>query len=693
MAPKQGLGWRLDTWGLGLALGVLVLPLTAWATSPRQLVEIADFSSPVVSPDGRSVAFRVSRASIERNTYDTVWYVQAMDGGSPPRRVADGGVPLLDSAGIPVPAQAAWSPDSRWLYYRAHLESRVDVWRAAADGTGARAMTGDPADVQAFMLHPDGRSLRYSVGPSREAVLLAEQREYEQGIRLDRSAPLGQPLFRSGLTEGRLATQRLGQIFNRVPLAGTAVRWRSLDLETGSSRDVAGPESAPSAALPDVVASLPHVWQVEREPGGHRVAVLTRTGERSAHREIALYVAHGGGAGHLERCTAPACMGQEISGVQWRPGSDELLFTVTRYEAGFAQSIYRWNIATGEVQPVIASTGMLAGEGRWAPGACGVTRDALACVPAEASRPPRLERVDLQTGARVVLFDPNAALAQALATLDTQLLRWTDADGRTFTGQLYAAPRVDGVPPPLFITYYRCMGFVRGGSGDEWPLASLAAHGISTLCINAPSFSSDAAERYGVGLSAVESAIALLAADGRIDPARVGMGGLSFGSEVTMWTLMHSSLISAASLASPTTSQMYYLLGSNLGEDFLSLLQSNWQLGAPDATPEQWQRISPASNLDKIAAPILMQLPEQEYMHGLDYAIPLMRADRADVYVFPHAAHNKVQPRHKLAVYTRNLDWFRFWLLGREDTAPDKAAQYAHWRRMRERLPTPTASR
>lgn len=692
MAARQRRGWGLDAWTLGLVVGALVLPLTAWATSPRQLVEISDFSSPVVSPDGQSVAFRVSRASIERNTYDTTWYVQAMDGASPPRRVADGGVPLLDSAGIPLPAQVVWSPDGRWLYYRAQLEGRVDVWRAATDGSGARAVTDDPADVRAFVLHPDGRTLRYSVGPSREAVLLAEQREYERGIRIDRSAPLGQPLFRSGLTEARLATQRLGQIFNRVPLSGEAVQWRSLDLETGARNEVTEPDSAPSAALPEVVTSLPHVWQVEREPGGHRVAVLTRTGERTAHREIALYVALGSGD-RLVRCLAPECIGQEISGVQWRPGSDEVLFTVTRYESGFAQSIHRWNVVTGAVQPVIVSTGMLAGEGRWAPGTCGVAHDALACVTAEANRPPRLERVDLLTGARAVLFDPNAALAQALGTLDTQLLRWTDAHGHAFTGQLYAAPRVDGVPPPLFVTYYRCMGFVRGGSGDEWPLASLAAQGISTLCINAPSFSSDAAERYGVGLSAVESAIALLAADGRIDPARVGMGGLSFGSEVTMWTLMHSSLISAASLASPTTSQMYYLLGSNLGEDFLSLLQSNWQLGSPEATPAQWQRISPASNLDRITVPILMQLPEQEYMHGLDYAIPLMRADRADVYVFPHAAHNKVQPRHKLAVYTRNLDWFRFWLLGREDTAPDKAAQYAHWRRMRERLPTPTAAR
>jgi dipeptidyl aminopeptidase/acylaminoacyl peptidase len=384
---------------------------------------------------------------------------------------------------------------------------------------------------------------------------------------------------------------------------------------------------------------------------------------------------------------AEACAGKEISGVQWRPGTDEVVFTVTPYSQGFAQSIYRWNVDTGAVHPVATSSGLFGGEGRWGPGTCGISPKALACVTATANRPPRLERVDLQTGARQVLFDPNKSMAQDIAGIRAQLLRWTDAEGRMFTGQFYPARRTDGKPAPLFVTYYRCVGFVRGGSGDEWPLASMAEQGISTLCINAPSFSANADERYEVGRSAVESAIRQLASEGRIDRGRVGMGGLSFGSEVTMWTLIHSDLITAASMASPTTSPMYYLLGSNIGEPFLSLLRKNWQLGAPDETPAQWRQISPTLNLAKLRAPILMQFPEQEYMHGLDYAIPLMRSDRADVYVFPNEPHNKFQPRHKLAVYVRNLDWFRFWLQGYEDPEPAKAAQYARWRSMRSSQP------
>lgn len=669
---------------VALAVGLSPLCGQAGAVSSRQLVDIADFSSPVISPDGSSVAYRVERASIERNTYDSVWYVQGMDGDSPPLRAGDGGVPLRDSAGIPLPATVQWSPDGRWIYYRAMIGGKVDVWRAAADGSGAAPMTRDAADVRDFALSADGRTLKYSVGPTREEVAGAEQSEYDRGIRVDRSTPLGQNLFRSGLIDGRLATQRLGLMFNRVDLtADVPDRWKGIDLASGAERDLAKSE-IPAAATtsPELGGRVPDIWKTAEDPAGGRVALVTRTGARSADPRIELEMVRGGGASPV-KCLAKECTGSDITGIDWRPGSDEILFTRSPYDEGFAQSIYRWNVKTGAVRPVASSSGLLAGEQRWAFGTCGLSAAALACVTATAGRPPRLERIDIESGARRVLFDPNAALAHELATIPVRLLRWIDASGQTFTGQFYPVKATGGSLPPLFITYYRCAGFVRGGSGDEWPLATLAQKGVATLCINALVHSSNAAKRYGAGLSAVKSVVALLSSRHMIDRKRVGMGGLSFGSEVTMWTVMHSNLIAAASITSPITSQQYYLLGSNIGDDFISLLRSNWQLGRPGETPAQWKALSPASNLEKIRAPILMQTPEQEYMHGLDYEIPLMRAHKVDLYVFPNEPHNKFEPKHKLAAYERNLDWFRYWLQGYTDPDPLKVEQYRHWGEMR----------
>lgn len=669
----------------------------AQVVSPRRLLEVADIASPTVSPDGRSVAYRVELASVARNTYDTVWYVQGL-GDALPRRVADGGVPLRDSAGGSLPPKVVWSPDQRWIFYRALVDGKIDVWRAAADGSGAQPMTHDAADVRDFILGNDGRVLRYSVGATREQVRSAERAEYDQGIHIDDSVPIGQGLFRSGYVGGRMATQRFSKVwFDRLPLlADVPDRWNEIDLATGTSRAVTS--AVPSAQLlaPGKAGVEGDPWKSAREPQGDRVAWLTRTGDRGDQQQrpnillSALPRAH---ARRAARCASPLCTGKPITAIQWRPGHDEVLFTITDPDRGLAQSIVRWNVQTGEVHEVVQTEGLVNG-GRDPTWDCGVSPETLVCVTAEADRPPRLESVDLESGKRRVLFDPNAALASDMAKVaPTRLLRWKDKQGRGFTGQLYSARHRGDKPAPLFVTYYSCSGFIRGGVGDEWPLASLAQAGISALCINRrPGYTMDAVARYGEGMAAVESAVDKLSSAGEIDRARVGMGGLSFGAEVTMWTVAHSDLLAAASVATPVLSPFYYVIGSIKGEPFRKGLRELWGLGSPSETPQRWNELSPAFQLDTIHAPILFQHAEQEYMYALDYEIPLIREQRADLYVFPNEPHQKFQPRHKLAAYNRNLDWFRFWLQGYEDPDPAKAEQYQRWRAMREHV-KPHASR
>ncbi|WP_333911178.1 Atxe2 family lasso peptide isopeptidase [Xanthomonas hortorum] len=683
--------WRLLLAGVLMAAGVCVGH--AQTVSPQRLLEVVDIASPTLSPDGRSVAFRTEQASVQRNTYDSVWYVQGLQDAAP-RRVADGGVPLRDSAGGALPAKVVWSPDGRWLYYRALLDGVIAVWRAAADGSGAQAVTYDAADVRDFALDADGRVLRYRVGATRAQVVAAEQDEYAQGIRIDETVPLGQGLFRSGNVEGRLATQRFGTVwFDRTGLsADVPEHWLALDLATASTRPLAAAqvpaEEPPVSALRGIDGDA---WQSARAPQGDAVAVLSRVGDgngRLYRPQVALSVLPGPRARKALRCTAAACVGKAITAVQWRPGRAEGLFTITDPALGLAQSIQRWNPATGQVHAVVQGRGLING-GRDSSTHCGASAAALVCVTAEADRPPRLERIAFEDGARQVLFDPNAELAADMArATPARLLQWRDARGRQYSGQFFAA-RGDGAGKlPLFVTYYSCPGFVRGGVGDEWPLAALAQVGISALCINQlPGYTMDALERHGEGLAAVESAVALLSVQAGIDRTRVGMGGLSFGGAVTLWTATESNLLAAASVANPVVSPTYYLLGSMKGEPFLKGLRQMWGLGAPEQTPERWKALSPAFKLDRIRAPILFQHSEQEYLYALDYVIPLLRAQRAELYVFPNEPHQKFQPQHKLSVYARNVDWFRFWLQDYRDAAPEKAAQYARWRAIKAAVP------
>jgi dipeptidyl aminopeptidase/acylaminoacyl peptidase len=240
----------------------------------------------------------------------------------------------------------------------------------------------------------------------------------------------------------------------------------------------------------------------------------------------------------------------------------------------------------------------------------------------------------------------------------------------------------------LFVNYYHCGGFLSGGVGDELPFLPLAGSGMAVACINlAPANGvEDFLGRYPQGLRAVRSLVESLDELGIVDPRRVGMAGLSFGSEVTMWTLFNSDLLAAAAIASSQIEPTYYWFSAVRGSGQPEVLRRFWGLGAPEETPDAWRRQSAALNTDRISAPLLMQLPEQEARDVIELHSRLSRSRTpAELHVFPDAAHLKIQPRHRLAAHRRYVDWFRFWLQGHSDPDPAKADQYRRWRQLRER--------
>ena len=653
----------------------------------RQLVEVIDINDVSVSPDGRLVVFRTEQASIERNTYQTVWYVQPVDGSAPPRRLADGGDMLPDGGGSSIPEKVEWSADGKWIFFRIALDGRIGLWRAAVDGSRTEQITHDLANVREFFLSADGTKVNYSVGADREAVVDAELAEYNNGIHVDRTILPGDNLFRSGFQDGRLATQHVRNSIERVPLLADAPdRWKTLDVRTGITTELASDPRSPVPVQAKDLKGIPgETTKVLEDRRSGRIAIVTEESGGTAAASNLLLMLPDRHSRRPIRCMAEACTGNRISSISWRPGSEEILFTVSERDSEIQQSIFRWDVVSGAVRPVVRSRGQITGGGRWAPEPCAASALALLCVAAEANAPPRLERINLDSGERTVLFEPNQALGQDMQdSVPVRFVTWTDGQGRRYTGQFYPSAHKDGQPPPLFIVYYRCTGFLRGSVGDEWPLATLAGSGIAALCINAAPYLNDASERYQQGTDAIETAVQWLGGQHEIDPNRVGVGGLSFGSEVAMWTAMNSDIARAVSISSPQASPMFYLLLS-LGEEVhSSRMRRYWQLGTPEETPERWKQLSVTAAMDRIHAPILMQMPEQEYRYSLDYAIPLIRQHRADLYVFPDEPHQKFQPRHKLAAYQRNLDWFRFWLLDKEDPDPKKASQYATWREMKK---------
>jgi dipeptidyl aminopeptidase/acylaminoacyl peptidase len=391
----------------------------------------------------------------------------------------------------------------------------------------------------------------------------------------------------------------------------------------------------------------------------------------------ALAVARGSSLGEAIFCERPQCRDRTIISAAWQRGANRLLFGTTDGSANHA--VHLWDVATGKVETVASVEGLLNG-GRDGTRGCAVGTKFAVCIAASANSPPRLVRLDLATGAAATLADPNAALAgRPLPRF--RPLEWS-AGGTRFTGQLLV-PEGLREPAPLFLTYYVCDGYLRGGTGDEFPMRQMAASGMAILCINRPPAApglTNQRDQYRVALSGVREAVDRLSARGIVDRHRVGMGGISFGGEITMWVAMRSDLLAAASIGTSLITPIFYWFGAVAGRDTPDILRKVWGVGDPEAEPSGWRAISPALNAAQIEAPLLMQEPEQEYRYNLDLLAKLSRsATPVEMWAFPEETHIKFQPRHKLAVYERNLDWFRFWLQGHVDPKPSKRDQYRRW--------------
>lgn len=604
-------------------------------------VETVDISGLAASPDGRWLVYRLERPSIVGGGIELAWYVVRTDGSAPPRRIGDGGTASWNGTGIVEPGVAAWSPDSSRFYLRASVEGRIGLWEGRPEG-GLRVVVAGDSDVERFAVAPDG-SLVYEIGPTRAAIVRTEQAERDTGVLIDGRVDLAQPLYHGAVVAGREATERFsGDWFDHEGLLAGAPRRVRVQAPDGEADRPASPAEAAVLAL--------RAPELPREAG----AALR-----------AQYVCLARAA-----CARPAGT-RVMANVALADGR----FAITLQDAAIEQQILIWDPASRSLRTLVRSRGLLNG-GREEPAPCAAAPAALLCVAADAATPPRLVRIALADGTLEVLDQPNPD--RRADDLVVETLAWR-VGGQQASGWLIRPERPGRVP--LFVTYYRCSGFLRGGLGDEWPLRALARSGIAALCINAlPASRSDAEARYALGLASVRAAVALLARRGLVDPRRIGMGGLSFGSEVTMWVATHSHLLAAAAIASVQLEPGYYWFNALPGRDaFRANLKAAWGLDRPDRDRAGWRRLSPALAVGRITAPVLMQLPESEARLSAELHARLAEARMGELYAYPFAPHLKVEPRQKYAVYTRNLDWFRYWLTGQIDPDPAKQAQYRRW--------------
>jgi dipeptidyl aminopeptidase/acylaminoacyl peptidase len=359
---------------------------------------------------------------------------------------------------------------------------------------------------------------------------------------------------------------------------------------------------------------------------------------------------------------------------------------------GGRTTLYRWNIEDRK-RPVRVLDTIDALFG------CQLAARRLICAHEGPTRPRTLVSLDPLSGALATLFDPNPDFA-ARRVGPSRRLVWTRSGVTTYGDLVLPPDHRPGERDPLVIVQYTSRGFLRGGTGDEVPIQLLAAHGFAVLSFQRPAMLVAAArardlagvQRVNIAglaerrmiFAALNAGVDAAVATGAVDPARIGITGLSDGAVTTQFALLHSRRFKAAAIGSCCDDPSGMIVA---GLSYRDALLSWRYPRAGSAAGAFWEPYSLAANAGRMKSPLLIQVSDGEYRLALETysALQLHRAP-VEMYVYPDEHHVKWHPAHRLAGYERYVAWFDFWLRDKLPSEPRALAEARRWQRMRIKL-------
>lgn len=308
--------------------------------------------------------------------------------------------------------------------------------------------------------------------------------------------------------------------------------------------------------------------------------------------------------------------------------------------------------------------------------------------------PPEIEATDPGSGKRRLITDLNPQLRD-LTLGDVRVFEWITRDQRKWTGGLALPPGFDErVRYPLVIQTY---GFNPDEfliDGPDGKAAAFAARALANKGMVVLQMPEDTAGYLGPAenenqLALIQQAIDALDSRGFIDPRRVGLIGFSrtgmhVHHAITFSTMKYPF---AAATICDSISAGYLSYITAYGEEYPGMLWSERLMGAPfwEAGREQWLKRSPAFNLHLVRTPLrIEQLGTYVPAYWDTFAILKLHNRPVELVHIPYASHALIEPLARLTSQQGNVDWFDFWLNGREDPDPAKAEQYARWRKLRQ---------
>jgi len=643
---------RIVLAGTFLLLSAIAQAEPARTIEPADIVALKMVGDPQIAPDGSQVLFTVATPRPEGKTpVQRLWLVPA-DGSAPAHPFRPEG--RSESA-------PRWSPDGRSVAFLSKPDkddkAEAQLWLMPASGGTAHPLTEGKGAVLALKWSHDGKRIGFirrepetkeheaRAKAKNDAVAVDREHSFARLWIYDLASRQAHEVTEPGLNiddvEWSPDDKRLAIRVTDTPGINDFYyhsRIRLFDPATGQWGTTV---TAHSAAAP-----------VRWSPDGTKLAFL-ELGEGGISTTLTLYDVAGGTAAPFD-----AEYHGLFEAVAWLPDSSGLVaegFEATRF------AFYRITLATGEKLRLGAADGFipdftLSADGR--------------TIAYQAETPDHPDEIwTLGEGKARRLSDTNPQVASwSLGRVEQ--IHWTSSkDGTEIYGVL--------VTPPGFVPGTPAKAVVQIHGGPEWAWWSgwlgswhewaqmLASHGYVVLLPN-PRGSDGQGTGFaravgsdwgGADYQDILDGVDLLVSQGIADPARLGIGGWSYGGFMSAWAITHGDRFKAAVIGAAPTDLTIMGLTSDCPDFLPGYFGEAWTNRAG------YDAHSPLRFVENAKAPALI-------LHGEDDTRVPIRLDEAfyvalerlgrpvEMVRYPREPHWFEEMSHEQDVLTRVLAWY-----------------------------------
>jgi dipeptidyl aminopeptidase/acylaminoacyl peptidase len=658
------------------------------AASPRNLAvddlfQLKDVADPQISPEGSWVAYTVATRDLkEDKTATQIWMVSTSGGEA---------VPMTQKTASS--SHPRWSPDGKYLaFLSARDEGKSQVWTLNRNGGEAQQVTETIQDVDDFEWSPVGDKLVLVLrDPSPEEISGAKEKE--SGVEKKKpKTPAPQVIDRLQFKrdeEGYLDRRR-----THLYVFDTGAR--KITQITSGDYDDTEPAWSPDSRFVAFVSNRTaepdrnfnsDIWVVAADNPDQGRTMLRLTTNPGADTSPA-WSPDGKWVAYISQIDVKAFdYGTHFLAVVPAAGATEKLLTqaydrnvIKPHFSSDGQSIYfmaeddgaqplnQIPAGGGEVTRVLS--------GRVNVGSFSVGKDGrLGVLLADPSRPYEVAMVEAGKPRRLTTTN-DAVLAQ-IRLGEVEYIRFKSKDGTVIAGYLHKPP---GYSPELrYPTLLRIHGGPQSQYDAEFDFQAhmFAAHGYVVLTPN-PRGSTGYGQKFCQAIFAdwgnkdyddVMAEVDYAISNGIADPARLGVGGWSYGGILTDHVLIRTDRFKAAISGA---SEFLYI--ANYGHDHY---QREWEyeLGPPWKNREAWEKISPFNSVEKIVTPTLVMGGDTDWNVPVNNSELLYQSLKrlgktTELVVYPGEPHGLKKPSHMKDRLERYLAWYGQYVKGEAPAAP-----------------------